>query len=77
MEMFAHYAGRELAIDSQVYASESSTGHRNRAIGHMLRNFDILTGDPMPVVEPISSSVRSSAIAGISPPWLRRLPTGA
>ena len=51
LEMFAHYAGRELAIDPQVYASESSTGHRNRAIGHMLRNFGILTGDPMPVVE--------------------------
>ncbi len=51
MEMFAHYAGRELAIDPQVYASESATGHRNRAIGHMLRNFGILTDDPMPVVE--------------------------
>jgi glutaminase len=49
--MFAHYAGRELSIDTQVYASESATGHRNRAIGYMLRNFDILTGDPMPVVE--------------------------
>ena len=51
MEMFGRYAGRELAIDPQVYASESATGHRNRAIGHMLRNFDVLTGDPMPVVE--------------------------
>ena len=51
LEMFGRYAGRELAIDPQVYASESSTGHRNRAIGHMLRNFDILTDDPMPVVE--------------------------
>jgi len=51
LEMFAHYAGRELSIDTQVYASESATGHRNRAIGYMLRNFDILTGDPMPVVE--------------------------
>jgi glutaminase len=51
LEMFARYAGRELDIDKEVYASESSTGHRNRAIGHMLRNFDVLTGDPMPVVE--------------------------
>ncbi len=51
LEMFAHYAGRELAVDGQVYASESATGHRNRAIGHMLRNFNILTEDPMPVVE--------------------------
>lgn len=51
LEMFGRYAGRELRIDAQVYASESATGHRNRAIGYMLRNFDILTGDPMPVVE--------------------------
>lgn len=51
MEMFAHYAGREMKIDEEVYASESATGHRNRAIGHMLRNFGILAGDPMPVVE--------------------------
>ena len=51
LEMFGHYAGRELSVDAGVYASESATGHRNRAIGHMLRNFGILAGDPMPVVE--------------------------
>ncbi len=39
-------AGRGLAIDEAVYASESETGHRNRAIGHMLRNFDVLTEPP-------------------------------
>ena len=33
-----------------MYESESETGHRNRAIGHMLRNFDILTEPPDPVV---------------------------
>lgn len=40
------YAGRSLSIDAAVFESERSTGHRNRAIGHMLRNFDILTEDP-------------------------------
>ena len=34
--------GAPLAIDEPVYESERDTGHRNRAIGHMLRNFDIL-----------------------------------
>jgi len=48
---FNAYAGRELGIDGTVYASENETGHRNRAIGHMLRNFEILTTDPIPVVE--------------------------
>lgn len=51
MEMFALFAGRPLALDETVYRSESETGHRNRAIGHMLRNFDILTNDPIPSVE--------------------------
>ncbi|MFO1272156.1 MAG: glutaminase A [Rubrivivax sp.] len=40
------YAGRPLDIDEAVFASERDTGHRNRAIGHLLRNYDILTGDP-------------------------------
>ena len=51
LEVFGLYAGRDLSLDEEVYRSESETGHRNRAIGHMLRNFDILAGDPQPVVE--------------------------
>ncbi len=51
LEMMGSYAGRELELDEAVYRSESETGHRNRAIGHMLRNFDMITGDPTPVVE--------------------------
>lgn len=51
LEIFSLYAGRELALDETVYRSESETGHRNRAIGHMLRNFDILTSDPTPITE--------------------------
>ena len=30
---------------------DPETGHRNRAIGHMLRNFNMLESDPMPVVD--------------------------
>jgi len=44
--MFEAYAGRSLALDEAVYRSESETGHRNRAIGHMLRNFGILDEAP-------------------------------
>ena len=51
LETFALYAGRELILDDTVYRSESETGHRNRAIGYMLRNFDILETDPTPIVE--------------------------
>src|ERR1051326_2704566 len=51
LDTFSIYAARNLTLDQAVYASESETGHRNRAIGHMLRNFDVLSGDPTPVVE--------------------------
>jgi glutaminase len=46
LSVFSLYAGRQLDLDTTVYESESATGHRNRAIGHMLRNFDIITGPP-------------------------------
>ncbi|MEY2407622.1 MAG: glutaminase [Verrucomicrobiota bacterium] len=51
LETFGLHAGRALTLDEAVYNSENETGHRNRAIGHMLRNFDILGSDPIPVVE--------------------------
>jgi glutaminase len=35
-------AGRPLDIDTAVFDSERGTGHRNRAIGHLLRNFNII-----------------------------------
>jgi glutaminase len=51
LDMFSLYVGAEVKVDESVYHSESTTGHRNRAIGHMLRNFDILTEPPEPVVD--------------------------
>lgn len=39
---FSAAAGRELAMDEAVYRSESRTGHRNRAIGHLLLNFGMI-----------------------------------
>ena len=51
LDAFSRYAGRPLDIDARIYRSESETGHRNRAIGWMLRNFSILEGDPTPALE--------------------------
>jgi glutaminase len=50
-ETLGRYAGRELAIDGDVFESERSTGHRNRAISHLLRNFSVIDSDPGPVVD--------------------------
>jgi glutaminase len=43
---YSTYAGRELALDEDIFASQLESGHRNRAIGHMLREFGILEGNP-------------------------------
>ncbi|NJQ04174.1 glutaminase [Streptomyces lonarensis] len=45
------FAGRRLAVDEEVYASEMANAHRNLAIAHMLRSHDILTEDARTVVE--------------------------
>ena len=43
VELFSAYAGRPLSgVDESVYRSERDTGHRNRAIAHLLRNFRVL-----------------------------------
>ncbi len=46
VSLLSLYAGRPLAQDTAVYESERDTGHRNRAIGHMLRSFDVLGEAP-------------------------------
>ncbi len=55
IERITHYlskcAGVNLQIDGEIYRSESETGHRNRAIGWMLRNFGIIDEDPREIVE--------------------------
>lgn len=51
LALFSMYAGRKLDLDESVYLSEKTTGHRNRAIGHMLRNFDIISEDPDPALD--------------------------
>jgi glutaminase len=51
LDAYSRYAGRALDVDERVYASESETGHRNRAIAWMLRNFAILGDEPTPTLE--------------------------
>lgn len=50
-EYLSKCAGGQLEIDQEIYRSESETGHRNRAIGWMLRNFGIIDEDPREIVE--------------------------
>jgi glutaminase len=41
-QALGRFAGRELELDLAVYTSESATGDRNRAIGYLLRNSDVI-----------------------------------
>jgi glutaminase len=46
VDFYGRFAGRPLEVDTEIYESERDTGHRNRAIGHMLRAFGVLEEDP-------------------------------
>jgi glutaminase len=48
---YGRYAGRQLELDEAVYRSERDTGHRNRAIAHLLSSFDLLDVEPERVVD--------------------------
>ncbi len=42
LERFGRYVGREVSADMSVFISERTTGHRNRAIAHLMLNFQMI-----------------------------------
>jgi glutaminase len=42
LAMFERFAGRPILLDVAVFTSERTTGHRNRAMAHLLRNFGMV-----------------------------------
>jgi glutaminase len=50
-QALSRFAGRDLAIDEAVFASESLTGDRNRAIGYLLRNSAVIKDDVNAVLD--------------------------
>lgn len=51
MHPLGSFAGRELGVDEQVFASERETGDRNRAIAYLLRNYAVIEGDVSAVLD--------------------------
>jgi glutaminase len=45
LDQLSAAAGRRLTMDEAVYRSEHRTGHRNRAIAHLLLNFGLVPED--------------------------------
>src|SRR6201988_1087106 len=50
-QALSRVAGRELDVDEAVFASESATGDRNRAIGYLLRNSGVTKEDVRKVLD--------------------------
>ncbi|HEY5144830.1 MAG TPA: glutaminase A [Solirubrobacteraceae bacterium] len=46
VESYGRFAGRALTVDEAVRSSEDETGHRNRAIAHLLRGSGALPVEP-------------------------------
>ncbi|MDH6055754.1 glutaminase A [Umezakia ovalisporum] len=42
LDMFSKYTGHNALVDISVFTSERSTGHRNRAIAHLMLNFGMI-----------------------------------
>jgi glutaminase len=51
VKMMSAFAGRSLWIDEDVYASESATGERNRALAHLLKSYGVIEGSVQDAVE--------------------------
>jgi len=41
--LFGRYFGRDVFIDNAIFMSERTTGHRNRAISHLMLNFGMVS----------------------------------
>lgn len=41
--MIGRYTGREVYVDNAIFMSERTTGHRNRAIAHLMLNFGMVS----------------------------------
>jgi glutaminase len=51
LDTFGRYTGRPMQVDETVYRSESATGHRNRAITHLLYGHGIIDDAPEDVLD--------------------------
>ena len=64
------FAGRRLTVNDEVYRSEAETNTHNRAIVQLLRDYEVIKGDPMQALDlytrqcSVSVSARDLAVMG-------------
>lgn len=51
LDMFSKYTGRDAVVDISVFTSESSTGNVNRALAHLMLNFNMIDKDVEEVLD--------------------------
>lgn len=45
LDVFRRYVGHDVHVDMSVFMSERTSGHRNRAIAHLMLNFGMIDAD--------------------------------
>jgi glutaminase len=45
------FSGRKLTVDPEIYKSETDTNTRNKAISYLLKNYEVLQGNPEEVLD--------------------------
>src|SRR5205823_1253251 len=64
------FAGRRLSVNDEVYRSESETNTHNRAIVQLLKDYEVIQGDPMAALDlytrqcSVNVSARDLAVMG-------------
>jgi glutaminase len=64
------FAGRKLTVNEEVYRSEAETNTHNRAIVQLLKDYEVIQGDPMQALDlytrqcSVSVSARDLAVMG-------------
>jgi glutaminase len=64
------FAGRRLTVNDEVYRSEAETNTHNRAIVQLLKDYEVIQGDPMQALDlytrqcSVSVSARDLAVMG-------------
>lgn len=64
LDFFSTVAGRDLDLDQEVMDSELRTAFRNRGIAYLLRNADMISGDPAAVVDGYTAQCSVSVTTG-------------
>ena len=77
MPGLSRFAGRQLTMSEEVYASESATNLRNQGIAHLLESYGRLYSDPDQSTDVYTRQCSLEVTVHDLAVWPRRWPTAA